>query len=506
MEGGNLETPDDEPDRIALDEDNQKIQISDKKDSNRIIHISKPVVEAKEDHDDANTRYSFPAGSLEMADTEEVPHPATLYGITLPEDLPQTLQLPKFWNPKEETAFGGDVRQYLKTNDGSGLPTLEQVSKIGSYHDGEETILVTIASYRDPECRNTVESIYARAEHPHRIRTVVIDQLRRDLGDIPCTQPTVSSCEDDPEQVLCRYQHLIQSYELDARLAVGPTFARHIANRMYRGEYFVLQVDAHVRFVQQWDSDVIEQWKSAHNEMAVLTTYMLDLNGSIDPDTHASRKQTRALLCNVYWEGAIFKNGQQGARPPGIHGTPTLHPFWAAGLSFSRGHFVLQVPYDQYLPQIFQGEEMSMTLRGFSFGYDYYAPERNICFHMYAVHKFRENRLAVPKFSENKKLFQGVEDQAMKRLVSILGINHTQDDYRSKEEETYGLGKVRSLDTFFATFGIDAEKHTMEDNLCWFVGENMQRVFLPRALRSDGMGIDYQQVNYTFRDPARDQV
>ena len=479
----------------------------DQDDNNQVIHLSEPV-KTKGGSEHTNTRYSFPVSSLEMEDTEEVPHPATLYGIALPENLPQTLQLPKFWNPKEETLFRGDVRRYLtNSTDGTGLPTLEQVSKIGTYHNGEETILVTIASYRDPECRNTVESIYARAKHPDRIRTVVVDQLRRDLGDVPCTQPTTSlSCEDDPEQVLCRYRHLIQSYELDARLAVGPTFARHIANRMYRGEYFVLQVDAHVRFVQQWDSDIVEQWKSAHNEMAVLTTYMLDLNGSIDPDTHASRKGTRALLCNVYWEGSIFKNGQQGARPPGIHGTPTLHPFWAAGLSFSRGHFVVQVPYDQYLPQIFQGEEMSMTLRGFSFGYDYYAPERNICFHMYAVHKFRENRLAVPNFSENKKLFEGVEDQAMRRLISILGINHNNEDYQNIDEDMYGLGKVRSLEIFFATFGIDVKKHTMEDNLCWFVGENMQRVFLPHALRSDAMGIDYQLVNYTFKDPARDQA
>lgn len=167
---------------------------------------------------------------------------------------------------------------------------------------------------------------------------------------------------------------------------------------------------------------------------------------------------------------------------------------------------MIQVPYDQYLPEIFQGEEMSMTLRGFSYGYDYYAPERNICFHMYAVHKFRENRLAVPKFSENEKLFPGVEEQSMKRLISILGINHQEnDDYLTIDKDKYGLGQVRSLETFFSTFGIDAKMHTMEDNLCWFVGENMQRVFLPHALRKDGMGIDYQQVNYAFRDPARDQ-
>ena len=84
---------------------------------------------------------------------------------------------------------------------------------------------------------------------------------------------------------------------------------------------------------------------------------------------------------------------------------PTLQPFWAAGFAFSRGHFVLRVPYDPYLPMLFQvpldaegaantcfcahqpcrpplakymsvlqGEEISMGVRAFTHGYDFYAP------------------------------------------------------------------------------------------------------------------------------------
>lgn len=43
---------------------------------------------------------------------------------------------------------------------------------------------------------------------------------------------------------------------------------------------------------------------------------------------------------------------------------PQLEPYWAAGFSFSRGHFVVNVPYDLYQPMIFQGEEMSIGIRG----------------------------------------------------------------------------------------------------------------------------------------------
>lgn len=57
-----------------------------------------------------------------------------------------------------------------------------------------------------------------------------------------------------------------------------------------------------------------------------------------------------------------LRHGQQPEGRPGIKGQPTLHPFWAAGFSFARGHFVIQVPYDQFLPMVFQGEYRRSTV------------------------------------------------------------------------------------------------------------------------------------------------
>ena len=38
---------------------------------------------------------------------------------------------------------------------------------------------------------------------------------------------------------------------------------------MYRGEFFAMQIDAHVRFTESWDEEIVDQWKSTGNEMAV---------------------------------------------------------------------------------------------------------------------------------------------------------------------------------------------------------------------------------------------
>ena len=83
----------------------------------------------------------------------------------------------------------------------------------------------------------------------------IVDQI--DVKEaVQCDQPEVS-CEVKPEQTLCKYKHQIDLHQMDAQLAVGPVFARHIGDRMYRGEYYRMQCDAHMEFVKHWVSYVI---------------------------------------------------------------------------------------------------------------------------------------------------------------------------------------------------------------------------------------------------------
>ncbi len=309
----------------------------------------------------------------------------------------KVMSIPKFWNPP----VFKDVRTYLG-NYGESLMTPYQASRIGSkirsaknYDvqvgdaeevfekgvDGKEdiirvsvdeippdepemleTIFVAIASYRDYRCPHTVEALFEQAEHPERIRVGVVDQLDPE-EDESCVK-NKRSCEENPNDTLCKYAHQIDSFEMDASLAVGPVFARHIGNRMYRGEYFMMQSDAHMEFVTGWDEEVIDQWRLAKNEMAVLTTYVSEVVDHYDFDSGKRDTKTRPIMCVTEFETDYYNenlsflmHGQQPEAEPDVHGEPTLHPLWAAGFSFARGHFVVQVPYDQYLPMVFQGEQ-----------------------------------------------------------------------------------------------------------------------------------------------------
>ena len=53
----------------------------------------------------------------------------------------------------------------------------------------------------------------------------------------------------------------------------GPCPSRAEAERLYRGEDFTLQIDAHSVFVDRWDRLLVENWRTLGNEYAVLSTY-----------------------------------------------------------------------------------------------------------------------------------------------------------------------------------------------------------------------------------------
>jgi hypothetical protein len=156
------------------------------------------------------------------------------------------LKVPKFWIPPE----------------GIDLNT------IGTHVNGEETIFLMIASYRDFQCKETIASAFNRADHPERLYVGAVDQLVEGEGN-GCLDLQVP-CSDDSEQAICKYRNQISIFKMDAQLATGPVTARHIGDRMYRGQYYVMQMDAHCLFVRHWDRKQIEQFKATGNDMAVL--------------------------------------------------------------------------------------------------------------------------------------------------------------------------------------------------------------------------------------------
>lgn len=136
------------------------------------------------------------------------------------------LSVPKFWSKPLHQG------KLMNKHTAMQVGTCAAPNPSGSYTRGAEcpvdqrTIFVSIASYRDFECRTTVETIFTRAKHPERVRVGVVDQIV-DGEDVACNEP-ILPCSTDPEQALCKYKDRVDVYEMEAQLSVGPVFARHI--------------------------------------------------------------------------------------------------------------------------------------------------------------------------------------------------------------------------------------------------------------------------------------
>jgi len=140
-------------------------------------------------------------------------------------------------------------------------------------------------------------------------------------------------------------------------------------------------------------------------------------------------------------------------------------------------------------------------IRGFTYGYDYYAPEKSVLFHYYDRPKKIGAKKAVEKasFWEHSDLYENVAHDSMIRLEAIIGTdpNIVSSKWNHIDETKYGIGRVRMLDKYFETFGINVRDKTTEPNLCNFVGAPMHNLFAPH-LRQDGMGIDYEKIKFRY--------
>jgi hypothetical protein len=154
--------------------------------------------------------------------------------IIHPGDQKTPMSVPKFWSPP---IHNGEL---MTRESAMKIGSCSEPDKHGNYARGDNcpehqrTIYLAIASYRDFQCRFTLESAFLRAKYPERIRVGVVDQIV-DGEDPACNEP-IETCEVNPKQALCMYKDRVDVYEMEAELSIGPVFARHIGHRLYRGK------------------------------------------------------------------------------------------------------------------------------------------------------------------------------------------------------------------------------------------------------------------------------
>lgn len=100
---------------------------------------------------------------------------------------------------------------------------------------------MSVVSYRDSEANPTVIDLFARAARPSRVSVGLVWQLDPDAADDDAMhRATPGGGELRGGRV--------RSLLMPAKDAAGPSWARRVAQSLWKGEKYVLQIDSHTRF------------------------------------------------------------------------------------------------------------------------------------------------------------------------------------------------------------------------------------------------------------------
>ncbi|KAL7702823.1 Glycosyltransferase (GlcNAc) [Lotmaria passim] len=161
-------------------------------------------------------------------------------------------------------------------------------------------------------------------------------------------------------------------------LARGPTFGRYITSLFFFDQDYFMVVDSHTRFSVHWDAKLITRILQLPTP-GVLSYYPNGYREGHEREEYG--KTDYMLMCTAQ----VLANGMPklGARWKPVAPHPKLQGFAAAGFMFGDAQYVLDTPFDPFLPYMFDGEEVLFSARMWTGGWDIYGPAESDVFHHY---------------------------------------------------------------------------------------------------------------------------
>ncbi|KAL7559540.1 hypothetical protein ACA910_011930 [Epithemia clementina (nom. ined.)] len=336
------------------------------------------------------------------------------------------------------------------------------------------SIFLSLASYRDETCFTTLYNAYAKAQHPDQLFVGLVQQNCHEncksgvlangtVEDVPPDDDCYAKfCASDIGQVRCNNQkkQQVRLLDINESESLGPYAARYLTSKLWYGESWFMQIDAHMTFAQNWDALSVAMLNKAPSTRPVLSHY--PPAHTIDLETR--RGQPSSRLCGPVFSRSDLENQiirlEGGAVWDKQHQeTPLFAPFTAAGYFVSHSRMLKEVPFDPFLPWIFMGEEIIMSSRLWTSGYDIFSPTQSVVGHWYV-------RRHKPKFWESvhRAFTVGVHNplqmHILDRVRYQMGYPEAAPDLLSDRTiltavESYTMGRVRPLSLYLTLVGLN---------------------------------------------------
>jgi hypothetical protein len=309
----------------------------------------------------------------------------------------------------------------------------------------ENKIFIQIASYRDPQLIPTIKDCLLNAKNPENLVFSIAWQ-----HSIDDEWDNLDLFKNDPR---------FKIVDIDYKDSQGACWARNKLQQQYDDEEYTLQLDSHHRFIKNWDEELIDMVKHLQekgHQKPLLTGYV----SSFDPDNDPKGRNMVPWKMNFdrfIPEGAVF------FLPAAIDDfkertEPLPARFYSAHFCFTLGSFVKEVPHDP--EYYFHGEEISIAVRAYTWGYDLFHPHKIIVWHEYT----RKGR---KKQWDDDPVWVRRNNNCHLRNRKLFEMDGEKKDV---DFGPYDFGSIRSLEDYERYSGLSfkkraIQKYTQDNNL-----------------------------------------
>jgi len=292
----------------------------------------------------------------------------------------------------------------------------------------DETIFISIASYRDPDLINTVMSAWSKSKSKDALFFSIVSQGEDN------EHPDLSFIPEDQ----------INYIKVDWKESKGACWAREIASRDIVGKFF-FQIDSHSRFRDDWDVILKNSYKECQSkwgDMIVLSNYPDSYTINWDTKEDVLEEFSNFFKLRAEWdEEARMIVPRWEACEPIDFGYEVF--FVSANNLFCLAEIIKDIPYDGEL--YFTGEEPSLALRFYTRGIKIINPPNR---YMYTNYN-RDNGKRNLHWVDNSRDWWKLNQMSYQKLAKIL----TGDLTLGK----YGIGSLELFKEYQQKTGIFLE-------------------------------------------------
>jgi len=304
----------------------------------------------------------------------------------------------------------------------------------------ERKIFLHIPAYRDPELVPTIEDAIKNAKNPDRL---VFGICYQDNPDD--TFEKIDKYRDDK-----RFK-IIDIHYTEAK---GLPFARYQCNTMITDEDYVLQLDSHHRFVENWDEiliDLHDGLKEDGYEKPIIGGYLPFYEPHNDPAGRVKIPYQSIASC-FYPHGSLFIR-PSSYNPSVDLSKPVPARFLSGHFSFADSHWAKTIKHDVDL--YFSGEEINLTLRSWTNGYDIFNLNKVVIWH--SMERKERNGILIwdDQYKRGDHSWSTQQDTARAKNRQLFRVEDNNFDLTG-----YDLGTERSLAEYEKYTGFNFKEKT----------------------------------------------